>query len=205
VKTKVKTKLRSKPKQKMIEKTLSGKYSKTTGTIKPQALAISQKNGALRNSSLKKKVEVPKKPLQTFTKYTNKAAGTTHLSAKQLTHFEDLLLTTKLKILHNIDSIESQNLGSHKDSSGDLSGYSLHMADVGTDNYDRELSLNVAGNEQNIIYQIDEALDRIKIGSYGICVMSGDSIPIIRLEAIPWTAYSKEAQEKIEKEKKARS
>ena len=121
------------------------------------------------------------------------------LSEKQIKHYKDILISTKMKILDDINQIEDQNLNSHKDSAGDLSGYSLHMADVGTDNFDRELALDVVGNEHDILYQIDKALERMDHGVYGICEMLQIPIPIAILDAIPWTPYSKEAAEKIEK------
>jgi len=124
-----------------------------------------------------------------------------HLSVKQIKAYEEVLLSTRDKIMKAVQHIESQNLNSHKESAGDLSGYSLHMADVGTDNYDRELALDVVGNEQDILYQIDHALVRINSGSFGICEMYGTQIPSPRLDAIPWTPYCKEAAEKIEKER----
>ena len=122
------------------------------------------------------------------------------LSKKQLETYRDLLLKIKAQIVKNVDSLESDNLNSNKESAGDLSSYSIHMADMGTDTYDKELAMNVAGSEQDILYQIDQALDRIANETYGICEMHKDSIPVTRLNAIPWTSYCKEAQEKIEKE-----
>jgi DnaK suppressor protein len=123
------------------------------------------------------------------------------LSHKQLKQYKDLLVSTRVKITKDIQHIESQNLNSHKESSGDLSGYSLHMADVGTDNYDREFALDIVGNEQNILYEIDQALARLERGNYGICEMLSVPIPSVRLDAIPWTPYCKEAAEKIERER----
>jgi RNA polymerase-binding transcription factor DksA len=194
VKIQVKAKKKSLPKKKIHgSKPLKNISKKVFKSSSEKAVV---KHSPLAKPSVNKKVVLQKIPA--------KAPSKTHLSAKQSTHYEDLLLATKSKILRNIDNIETQNLGSHKDSSGDLSGYSLHMADVGTDNYDRELALNMVGNEQEIIYQIDDALERIKNGTYGICAMLGHPIPTVRLDAIPWTAYCKEAQEKLEKEKKGR-
>ena len=121
------------------------------------------------------------------------------LTEKQIKHYKEILISTKMKILEDITQLEDQNLSSHKDSAGDLSGYSLHMADIGTDNFDRELALGVVGGEHDILYQIDKALERIDSGVYGICEMLQIPIPAARLDAIPWTPYSKEAAEKIEK------
>ena len=126
------------------------------------------------------------------------------LTKKQLDHYRELLMSIKLKIMKDISDIEDQNLNSHKETAGDLSGYSLHMADVGTDNFDRELALDVVGNEQNILYEIDKALVRIEKGMYGICEIYNTPIPLKRLDAIPWTPYCKEAAEKIESQSRGR-
>ncbi|EKD27576.1 MAG: Transcriptional regulator, TraR/DksA family [uncultured bacterium] len=125
----------------------------------------------------------------------------THLTDKQIEQYKKVLLATQTKILTNIGHMESDNLNSHKDAAGDLSGYSLHMADVGTDNYDRELALDFVGNEQAILYEIEKSLERINAGTYGVCEMYGTPIPKKRLDAIPWTPFCKEAAEKIEKER----
>ena len=126
----------------------------------------------------------------------------THLSDKQLKHYQKLLESTRAVITHDINHIESEHLKSHKESSGDLSGYSLHMADVGTDNYDQELALDVVGNEHDILYQINNALTKIESQTFGICEMYGSQIPKARLDAIPWTPYCKDAAEELERQKR---
>lgn len=125
-----------------------------------------------------------------------------NLSEKQIKQYQKILLATQSKILKDIDHLESHTLGSHRENSGDLSGYSLHMADVGTDNYERELALDVVGNEQDILYQIESALKRIENGSYGICEMMNVPIQKKRLDAIPWTPFCIEAAEKVEQQNK---
>ena len=88
---------------------------------------------------------------------------------------------------------------SQKEASGDLSGYSYHMADMASDSYDRELSLNIASEEQEIIYEIDEALKRIEEGKYGKCLSCNKRIPVKRLTAVPYAKYCIQCQSKEEK------
>lgn len=126
------------------------------------------------------------------------------LTKAELKKYKEVLLATQSKILGDIDHLQDTHLNSHKDNSGDLSGYSLHMADVGTDNYDRELALDVVGNEQETLYQIQKALERIDLGTFGLCEMEGRPIDKRRLDAIPWTPFCKEAAEKLEKGKRGR-
>ena len=75
---------------------------------------------------------------------------------------------------------------------------SLHMADVGTDEFDRDFALSMMTSDQNSIYEIDQAIDRIRTGGYGICELSGQPIEPDRLTAIPWTRFSAEAQRELE-------
>ncbi len=108
----------------------------------------------------------------------------------ELKAFKEILQKTKADILEQILSVEKENLRtSQKDASGDLSGYSIHMADMATDSYDREFSLNRASVEQKIIYQIDEALKRIEDGEYGMCMACGNLIAKKRLKAVPHAKF----------------
>jgi RNA polymerase-binding transcription factor DksA len=77
-------------------------------------------------------------------------------------------------------------------------GYGLHMADAGTDNFDRDFALSIASSEQEALYEIDQALNRIREGSYGICELTGKPIEPERLKAIPWTRFSAAAEKELE-------
>jgi RNA polymerase-binding transcription factor DksA len=76
--------------------------------------------------------------------------------------------------------------------------YSEHMADAATDSYDRDWALSMLSSEQNAIYEIQQALNRIVNGTYGICELSGRPIESERLKTIPWTRFSAEAQHELE-------
>jgi RNA polymerase-binding transcription factor DksA len=78
--------------------------------------------------------------------------------------------------------------------------YSLHMADAGTDSYDRDWALGMLSTEQNALYEIEQALDRIRRGTYGICEATGKPIKPERLAAIPWTRFSADAEKQLESE-----
>lgn len=88
---------------------------------------------------------------------------------------------------------------SQRESSGDLSGYSYHMADVGTDNFGREMELNIASSENERIRLIEEALERIDEGSYGDCVVCEGKINVERLEAVPYARLCIECARESEK------
>jgi len=87
-----------------------------------------------------------------------------------------------------------------KDASEEQPAFSLHMADAGTDSFDRDFALSRISSEQDAVYEIEEALMRIRRGTYGICEMTGNPIERARLEAIPWTRFSSAAEKELEKD-----
>ncbi len=94
----------------------------------------------------------------------------------------------------------AQMSGLAKESAEEMASYSLHMADSGTDNFDRDFALSLLSSDQDAIYEIEEALKRIEKNTYGICELTGKQIPRARLDAIPWTRFTVEAQAQLEKE-----
>jgi len=118
---------------------------------------------------------------------------------KELNKYKALLVKEREKIGGGINHITQDALKtSQREASGDLSGYSFHMADVASDNYEVEFSLGRASDEQNILYTIDEALKRVKDGSYGSCTQCGKQIPKRRLDALPHTELCIACQSKNE-------
>ena len=95
--------------------------------------------------------------------------------------------------------------GLAKESAEEMSSYSLHMADSGTDNFDRDFALSLLSSDQDAIYEIEEALKRIEKGTYGVCELTGKNIPKARLDAIPWTRFTVEAQAQLERDGALRS
>jgi DnaK suppressor protein len=98
------------------------------------------------------------------------------------------------------DQLLNQMSGLAKESAQELPGYSLHMADSGTDNFDRDFALSLLSADQDSVYEIEEALKRIERKTYGVCELTGKTIPKTRLEAIPWTRFTVEAQAQLEKD-----
>lgn len=101
--------------------------------------------------------------------------------------------------------LKNQMDGLAKESAEQMSGYSLHMADSGTDNFDRDFALSLLSSDQDAMYEIEEALKRIERNTYGVCELTGKNIPKARLEAIPWTRFTVEAQMQLEKDGALRS
>lgn len=110
------------------------------------------------------------------------------MAKKDLKKYRELLVKEHEKIGGGLNHIASEALKtSQRDAAGDLSGYSFHMADMASDNYEREFSLGRASDEQDLLYAIDEALKRIEDGTYGTCPQCGKQIPKKRLNVIPHT------------------
>ena len=107
-----------------------------------------------------------------------------------------MLLAKLTEILGNVTSMETEAL--RRDRS-DLSNMPIHMADLGTDNYEIENTLGLMDSERKILIEINDALKRIDDGTYGICESRGEQIPKERLKAIPWARYCVACATLIEK------
>ena len=159
------------------------------------------KKVAKRKSVKRSKVKIAKRPK---IKRVKAAANPRKIKIKKmpskiLKKYKALLIKEREKIGGGINHITNEALKtSQRDASGDLSGYSFHMADVASDNYEVEFSLGRASEEQDIMYTIDEALKRVKDGTYGNCTQCGKSIPKKRLEALPHTELCIACQAKNE-------
>jgi len=119
---------------------------------------------------------------------------------KELTEFKKLILKRKDEVSDEIKHISDDTLKkSQKDASGDISGYTYHMADVATDNYDREFSLGLASNDRQSLYELEDALKKIEDGSFGVCEDCKHLITKVRLKAVPHARLCVKCQEKREK------
>ena len=111
----------------------------------------------------------------------------------------------KEKLLQLRDSMLDSMMGVAKDNlrqraeGSEASAFGMHQADAGSDAYDRDFALSLLSQEQDALYEIDEALKRIDFGTYGVCEMSGKPIAHARLEALPFARYTVECQSQIEK------
>ena len=121
------------------------------------------------------------------------------MSAAEAKHFRELLLQKRREILKNVTEFEDEALRkSRLDATGDLSCMPIHMADLGTDNYEQEFALGLMDSERKLLREIDLALGRIENKTYGICEGTGKPIPKARLEAQPWARYCVEYARMLE-------
>lgn len=108
------------------------------------------------------------------------------LTPAEIKKFKAMLLEKLTEILGNVTSMETEAL--RRDRS-DLSNMPIHMADLGTDSYEIDNIIGLVDSERKILIEIDDALNRIEDGTYGICQGRGEPIPKQRLKAIPWARY----------------
>src|SRR3989338_1286583 len=126
------------------------------------------------------------------------------MNKKESKVFYDLLVKKKAELLKGIQHITDDTLKtSQRDAAGDLSAYSLHMADVASDNYEREFSLSLADAEQKLLNRINEALERIEEGTFGSCEVCEKKIAKARLKIVPYAEMCVPCQEKTEKKSKS--
>jgi len=122
------------------------------------------------------------------------------MTKKEKEYFKKLIIKQREEILEEIKRISEDTLRkSQKDATGDISGYTYHMADVATDTYDREFSLGLATDEHKIIYELNDALKRLEEDTYGICENCKNPIPKTRLKAIPYARLCIKCQQAKEK------
>jgi RNA polymerase-binding protein DksA len=133
-------------------------------------------------------------PVPTNDKPRKNQAG---LNSKELEHFRDLLLAKRREILGDMSSMEREALRSSGGTN--LSTLPIHMADMGTDNYEQEFTLGLVETERKLLREINHALAKIQDGTYGLCQGTGQPISKARLEVQPWARYSIEYAKQMER------
>lgn len=113
----------------------------------------------------------------------------TFLTARQLQEFKDLLLRKRAEIVGDVSHLASEVVNRKGPGSGDHSSMPIHMADLGSDNWEQEFTIGLLANEQERLREIDEALARIEDKTYGICLGTNKPIGLARLRAKPWAKY----------------
>jgi DnaK suppressor protein len=115
---------------------------------------------------------------------------------------KEKLLQLRDAMVDSMAGVAQDTLRSRAEGS-EASAFGMHQADAGSDAYDRDFALSLLSQEQDALYEIDQALKRIEVGTYGICEMSNKPIPHARLEAIPFARFTVECQSQLEKQSKA--
>jgi len=120
----------------------------------------------------------------------------------QLGFYKNLILEKRQKLIHSLDLLKERGLNSTlKESNGEISGFTYHMADQGTDNMEREKAFLFASREGNLLYHLELALERINKGDYGRCISCKKKIGSERLKAVPHARLCIRCKLKEEKSK----
>ncbi len=189
----------------------SPKVENTPETPKPAKSKASSAKAAAKpvlpaKPPLKKRFVVKRRPTFAHLTHPTPNYSNNHTKEKPKKLSPAFLKTQRQKLLDLRDTLLDQMTGVARDSLGrgdegsESSAFGMHQADAGSDAYDRDFALNILSQEQNALYEIDEALVRIDTGEYGICQGSGDAIPQARLEAMPFARCTVEFQEKLDLE-----
>jgi DnaK suppressor protein len=182
-KSTTKKKTKAKPKATTPRKRTAAKAKTTKATAR--AATPRRKRSTARKSAATPKVvpaPTPQAPA--------KPPGGGRLTARDIENFRQMLLDKRAEILGDFNSLQGENSAENRsESAGDLSSMPIHMADLGTDNYELEFTLGLIEGERAILQEIDEALERIAKGTYGKCLATGQPIGKARLRAKPWAKY----------------
>ncbi len=201
------------PKKSELKKKADSKKSKA----KKSAVKKAKKSTTKKKSVTKKLVK--KKPAKKKSKaslsgghdskahveesYVEPEIPKTKLSDKQLTEFRQLLLDKRRELLGDVRMLTRDALGKpRQESSGDLSNVPIHMADVGSDNWEQDFTIGLIANERQLVREIDDALERIQDRTYGICLGTFKRIAVARLRAKPWAKYSIEYARELEQRRR---
>ncbi|HEY2124105.1 MAG TPA: TraR/DksA C4-type zinc finger protein [Chthoniobacterales bacterium] len=171
--------------------------------VKAAAKPAAPKKTSAKASSLNH--ATPKKKEAKGVPDTLKLLGVNHRERK----LDPFTRQQKEKLLYLRDAMVDSMAGVAQDTlrsraeGSEASAFGMHQADAGSDAYDRDFALSLLSQEQDALYEIDQALKRIDLGTYGVCEMSGKHIPRARLEAIPFARFTVECQSQLEKQNKA--
>jgi RNA polymerase-binding transcription factor DksA len=121
------------------------------------------------------------------------------LKSEELESFRNALLVLRSRLRGDLDQMTDEALRRDQpDSSGNLSNVPLHMADIGTENYDQEFTLGLIENEQGTLELVNEALNRLNHGKYGRCEECKEPISKPRLQALPYTRHCIQCARELE-------
>jgi RNA polymerase-binding protein DksA len=136
---------------------------------------------------------------QLRTEWKGEVAMAASLKSEELDSFRNALQGLRSRFRGDLSQMTDEALRRNvAESSGNLSNVPLHMADVGTENYDQEFTLGLIESEQGTLDLINEALGRIEQGKFGLCVECGEPIAKQRLAALPYARHCIQCARKLE-------
>jgi DnaK suppressor protein len=155
-------------------------------TVLPPKLSTQAKKVTSSTMPAQAAVKARKAPQAKLAAGVPEKSARKRLNKEELKYFENLLNEKKETLIQELDYIEDNAMRlNSKEGAGDLSSHAYHLADHATETQDREQAFHLASREGRFLYYIEEALDRVRAGTFGICKKCGTLIPKARLEAVP--------------------
>jgi RNA polymerase-binding transcription factor DksA len=175
------------------------KTEKKKTAVKKKAAKKSKAKSGTVKKTVKKTVAKKKTAKKAVARRVKKKKRSV-LTNSEIQQFKETLLQKRAELIGDVNSIENEALRkSRLDAAGDLSSMPIHMADIGTDNFEQEFALGLMDGERRFLGQINDALVRIENGVYGICEGTAKPIAKARLQASPWARYCIEYATMVEK------
>lgn len=200
----------------MAKKTIASSKAKSTKTAASKAKAVkTAKAPAKKTTASKAKKPAAKAPKKIVAKTSPKppvakapgkkapAKKRPSLDTRFVKKQHVRLLELRDHVVDQMHGVAQDNLRARPEGS-EASAFGMHQADAGSDAYEKDFALSLLSQEQDALYEIEEALKRVENQTYGVCEMSGKLIPKARLEAIPFARFTVECQQKLEKENRGR-
>jgi len=171
--------------------------SKRRGPRKVVRVSAKAAKRSSKSPKSKRKIDLSRGPLELLIN-NNRERRLDPFTRKQ----KEKLLQLRDAMVDSMAGVAQDTLRSRAEGS-EASAFGMHQADAGSDAYDRDFALSLLSQEQDALYEIDQALKRIELGTYGVCEMSGKPIPRARLEAIPFARFTVQCQSQLEKQNRA--
>ena len=166
---------------------------KATAVKKVTAKKSTTSKKKTTNKTNKKTTKVTKR------KATMKAIEEKALTTDEIEQFRNVLWEKRMELLGDVNHMSEGALeNNQQDSAGELSSMPIHMADLGTDNYEKEFTIGLIESDRKLLKDIDHALTKVKEGTYGVCEVTGKFIGRARLTAKPEARYHIEFAQKLE-------
>ena len=171
--------------------------SKRRGARKVVRVSAKAAKRSSKSPKSRRKIDLSRGPLELLIN-NNRERRLDPFTRKQ----KEKLLQLRDAMVDSMAGVAQDTLRSRAEGS-EASAFGMHQADAGSDAYDRDFALSLLSQEQDALYEIDQALKRIELGTYGVCEMSGKPIPRARLEAIPFARFTVQCQSQLEKQNRA--
>ena len=176
------------PKKKTV-KPARATAAKKTGGKSPRIAKAGKPTPAATSSFAPRKADLTASSQDPIQFQEEKPLPKTYRPPEELAEFKQRLLAKRKELAGDVEHLANDSMARNSESGADHSSMPIHMADLGSDNWEHEFTLGLIANEKDRIRKIDEALARIEDQTYGICLATHKRIRRARLRAKPWAKY----------------